>query len=189
LAGRGISPPGKKGAHEGRTFVWVDEGGFYLLPLARATYAPRGETPLLRETLTRDHLAVISAVTPLGKLYVQIHREALHGPEVVAFLRHLERWITGPLLVFWDGASIHDNAAVKAFLAEEAGRIQVVTLPAYAPELNPDEGVWWTLKGKELANVTAADLGELERELRRGVHRVQQRPALIRSYFHEAGYV
>ena len=144
---------------------------------------------MLRETLTRDHLSVISAVTPRGQLYLQIHQEAMRGPEAVAFLRHLERWIPGPLLVFWDGAPIHDNAVLDAFLAAEAGRIEVISLPGYAPELNPDEGVWRTLKGKELANVTAADLDELERELRRAAHRVQQRPALIRGYFREAGYL
>jgi len=50
--------------------VWVDESGFYLLPSVVRTYAPRGETPVLRAPLTRDHLSVISGVTAGGRLLV-----------------------------------------------------------------------------------------------------------------------
>jgi transposase len=179
----------KKGAQEGRSSVFVDEAAFYLLPFTVATYAPRGETPVLFEVAGRDHLVVISAVTPLGQLYLQIHEDALRGPAVVRFLKHLKQWLPGPFRVYWDGASIHDNQGVQQFLAEEAGWIEVTELPGYAPDLNPDEGVWRTLKGKELANVTAANREELEQELRRGVDRIRHRPALIRGYFREAGYV
>jgi hypothetical protein len=34
----------------------VDQSGFYLLPTVVRTYAPIGETPILREELSRDHL-------------------------------------------------------------------------------------------------------------------------------------
>jgi transposase len=168
----------------------VDEAGFYLLPLATATYAPRGETPVLTETVTRDHLAMISGVTSAGKLYRQIYDGTIRGAEVVAFLAHLERHIPGKLLVFWDGASIHRNRVVRQFLAAgHAARIEVVALPGYAPELNPDEGVWHSLKSKELANVACADLPELRRELRLATGRLQHRPEVIRGYFRQAGYV
>ena len=54
----------KKAAQEGRTIVFVDEAGFYLLAALVRTYTPVGQTPILRLPLTRDHLAVISAITP-----------------------------------------------------------------------------------------------------------------------------
>src|SRR2546427_7465887 len=46
----------KKAEQEQATIVWVDEAGFYLLPMAVRTWAPRGQTPVLRVPLTRDHL-------------------------------------------------------------------------------------------------------------------------------------
>src|SRR6266567_362746 len=46
----------KKAQEEERTIVWIDEAGFYLLPMAVRTWAPRGKTPVLRVPLTRDHL-------------------------------------------------------------------------------------------------------------------------------------
>ena len=67
----------------------------------------------------------------------------LGGPDVVRFLRHLLRHIPGLLLVIWDGAPIHHGQAVKDFLASGgAARLQLEVLPGYAPDLNPDEGLW-----------------------------------------------
>jgi hypothetical protein len=46
---------GKKAEQEGRTIVFVDESGFYLLPMTVRTYALVGQTPVLKVKLTRDH--------------------------------------------------------------------------------------------------------------------------------------
>jgi hypothetical protein len=106
------------------------------------TYAPRGETPLLRVPLTRDHLSAISAVTPHGKLYMMVQNTAFDGPAIVRFLRHLLRHIPGKLLLIWDGLAAHHGQAVKTFLAQGAAqRLHLERLPGYAPDLNPDEGV------------------------------------------------
>jgi len=52
---------------ERRTLVFVDESGFYLLPGKVRTYAPRGETPILDEWQTRDHLSVMGGLTVAGR--------------------------------------------------------------------------------------------------------------------------
>jgi hypothetical protein len=93
--------------------VFVDEAGFYLLPMAVRTYAPRGETPLLRVPLTRDHLSAISAVTPRGKLYIMVQATAFDGPAIVRFLRHLLRHIPGKILLIWDGFIWNDCPATR----------------------------------------------------------------------------
>src|SRR5438876_225141 len=122
-----VSRAGKKGARIGATLVFVDETGFYLLPFVVLTYAPRGWTPVLAETLTRDHLSVISGVTPQGQLFLQSYEDALTGTQVVRFLRHLQQQLPGPLIVIWDGATIHRNGVVQAFLASQpAGWLQLV---------------------------------------------------------------
>jgi transposase len=170
--------------------VFVDESGFYLLPLVVATYAPRGQTPVLAETVTRDHLAVIGGVTPQGGLFWQIYERPLSGAEVVRFLKHLLRCLPGPLIVIWDGAPIHHNRQVQAFLAAgQAARIHLEPLPGYAPELNPNEGVWDSLKVKELANVACENLTALRHELARAAQRLRRHPEIIRGYFREAGYL
>jgi hypothetical protein len=41
----------KRALKEGRTIVFCDQSGFYLLPMVVRTYAPVGETPILHEHL------------------------------------------------------------------------------------------------------------------------------------------
>jgi hypothetical protein len=105
----------RKAQSERRTIVWVDESAFNPLPAVVRTYAPRGETPILDALLTHDHLSVISGLTQDGRLLLQIRERAFRGPAVVDFLRHLLRQLPGPLLVVWDGATIHRAQPVKDF--------------------------------------------------------------------------
>jgi transposase len=190
MAATAISGAGKKGARLGATLVFVDEAGFYLLPFVGHTYAPRGETPVLAETVTHDHLAVISGVTPQGDLFLQIGERPLTGAEVVRFLKHLEQCLPGPLIVIWDGAPIHWGRQVQAFLAAgHAARIHLEPLPGYAPELNPNEGVWDSLKVRELANVACEDVAALRHEFYQAARRLRRHPEIIRGYFREAGYL
>jgi len=153
--GASAGPPWKKAAEEGRTVVWVDQSGFYLLPMAVRTWAPQGQgqTPLLTVPLTHDHLAASSGITPAGRLFMQTQERAYHADDVVRFLRLLLRKVRGKLLVIWDGAPIHRGQPVKDFLRRGAARrLHLEQLPAYAPELNPDEGIWNYLKRVELGN-------------------------------------
>ena len=178
-----------KAQAEGRTIVWVDESAFYPLPAVVRTWAPRGETPVLRAPLTRDHLSVISGITPVGQLLVQMRKRSLRGPDVVRFLQHLLRHIPGKLLVIWDGASIHRAQVVKDFLAQGgAARVHLEQLPAYAPELNPDEGIWNYLKRVELRNVCCHDLAELRLELRLATARLRHKRAVIHGCMTQCGY-
>lgn len=180
----------QKGADdEGATIVWVDESGFYLLPLAVRTWAPRGQTPILRVPLTRDHLSAISAITVDGRLFLQVRKQNYTGETVVAFLRVLLRKISGKLLVIWDGSPIHHNQAVKDFLAAGAAkRLHLERLPGYAPDLNPDEGIWNYLKRVELGNVCCADLPDLRHRLLRAALRVRHNPDVIRACSRQCGY-
>lgn len=76
LVARALAGLGKKATDEGRTIVWVDQSGFYLLPLAVRTWAPCGQTPVLQVPLTHDHLSAISGITPQGRLFMQTQDHA-----------------------------------------------------------------------------------------------------------------
>jgi transposase len=178
----------QKGAQaQGQTLLFIDESGFYPLPSVVRTYAPIGHTPILREWWTRDHLSAISAISPEGKLYFHAQDHSMNSADVVAFLEHLLREVPGQMVILWDGSPIHRSHTIHAFLANGASpRIHLERLPAYAPELNPDEGVWQQLKGVELRNLCCFNLWHLRRELRDAVKRVRRKPHLITSFFRGA---
>ena len=118
-----------------------------------------------------------------------VQERAFNGVDVMRFLKHLLRHIKGKVLVIWDGAPIHRDQAVKAFLAEGAAvRLDLEELPSYAPDLNPDEGVWDYLKYVELRNLCCHDLAELRQQVRCAVARLRHKPDLIRAFFKHYGY-
>jgi len=168
----------------------VDESGFYLLPFVQRTYAPVGQTPVLRHKLTNDHLSAIGGITPDGKLYMQVQDKSFRSDGVVRFLKHLMRHIPGPLLIIWDGASIHRSRVIKDFLANGAAeRIHLVRLPSYAPELNPAEGIWNYLKRVELTNLCCRDLDHLRLELCKAKKRLQRKHDIIQACIRQPGYI
>ena len=148
------------------------------------TYAPLGQTPVLRVPLTRDHLSAIGAITPEGRIFMRMQESAYRAEHVVAFLRLLMRKISGKLLVIWDGSPIHRAKEIKAFLAAGAAkRLHLERLPGYAPELNPQEGVWNLLKRRELKNLCCQGLPHLRSALLRAKERLRHRKEILQSCF------
>ncbi len=79
---------------------------------------------------------------------------------------------------------------VQAFLRDEApGRVHLERLPGYAPELDPQEGIWRHLKHVELRNLCCVDLAETRRELRAGCQRLRQKPHVMHACIAHAGLV
>ena len=179
----------KKAQAEGRTIVFIDESGFYLLPIVVRTYAPRGCTPILKEYLSYDHLSTIGAVTPSGKLFLKTYEHSITSREVVAFLQQLQRLCPGLLLVIWDGSPTHRSKVIKEYLsAGAARRIHLEQLPGYAPELNPTEWVWSYVKVADLANIACDVLPELDMLMHKAKKRLQRKPGLIQAFIRDAGY-
>jgi transposase len=96
--------------------------------------------------------------------------------------------IEGKLLIIWDGSPIHRSRALKDFLVSGAAcRIQLEQLPSYAPELNPDEGVWKYLKCVELKNLCCQSISELRVELRKAKERLRHKKYVIFGCIRQPG--
>jgi transposase len=76
---------------------------------------------------------------------------------------------------------------MRAWLARQRSWLVVERLPAYAPDLNPVEGLWSCLKAVELANFTSSALGEVIDQAHRGIDRVRRTPHLAYSFLRHAG--
>ena len=173
----------KRDAH----LVFLDESGFMLTPTVRRTWAPRGSKPVLESWDRRDRLSAISCVTvsPQAQrlnLHFNLLGHNVHGEDVVEFLRILQRQVRRRLTVLWDGSTVHGKSkVVRAFLAEHP-EIVAEDLPAYAPELNPDELVWSWSKHGRLANLAAADTDELAERVIDELIYLREHPDLLASF-------
>jgi hypothetical protein len=125
LEGRALALPQKGAIEEGRTILFVDQSGFYLLPAVVRTYAPVGQTPVSHEQLSHD--------SPFGDerhhsgddklLMMEQERAFIKGPDVVRFLKHALRRIPGKLFVIWDGSPIHRSKVVPQVRGAQEERL------------------------------------------------------------------
>jgi transposase len=160
----GLAPGKKNAARLAAHLVFIDESGFLLIPSVHKTWSPVGQTPIVLHRYGHDRISAISgiAVSPKRfhcRLYCLLYEDNIQGEEVAAFLRQLLRQVRGHLMVLLDNGKIHRGDPVQELLARTS-RLHLVPFPPYAPELNPDEGVWNHLKNT-LANGrpdTQADL-------------------------------
>jgi transposase len=173
--------------------VFLDESGFMLTPTVRRTWAPQGQTPLLSCWDRHDRLSAISCITVSPQrarlnFYFTLLPDNTNvtGEHIVAFLRQLKAQLRGPFTVIWDGSKIHSRSTlVQAYLAEHP-EIIAETLPGYAPELNPDEGVWGWAKYGRLANLAAANTLELRRRIQEEFAVLRDDHQLLNSFIQEA---
>jgi transposase len=167
--------------------VFLDESGFMLTPTVRRTWAPEGQTPPLDCWDRRDRLSSISCITVSPttsqlNLYFQLYSKNVRGEDVVAYLRDLKKALGGAFTVVWDRGSVHRKSkVVRKYLAKHP-EIVAVDLPAYAPELNPDELVWSWSKYGRLANLAADNTDHLAENVIDELYYLKQHPKLLASF-------
>jgi transposase len=173
--------------------VFLDESGFQLTPVVRRTYAPRGRTPIVEAWYRKGKISAISAVTvspvrrrPNLDFRLLADDANAHGEDTVSFLAQLRSRLGGPLTILWDQSRIHERSGVvKAYLAKHP---EIVTedFPGYAPDANPDEGVWGYTKYHRLPNFAPEDLDELRSRLVKELSSLSKRPDLLASFIRHA---
>ena len=126
------------------------------------------------------------AVTPDGRLYARHVRTSVSSETVISVLRSFHRKIGTPLLVVWDRLNAHRSRATTAFIAAHPQDYAVAYLPAYAPELNPEEQCNAIVK-RAMANALPGSVADLHRLARREFSRLERRPAMIVRFFRHAG--
>lgn len=106
------------------------------------------------------------------------------GQTIVGFLKELLAQISGPIILIWDGASIHQCKAVRAFLDTlQPGRLKLILQPYYSPELNADEQVWNYIKNVDLKNTVFKSLAQLKITLKQVLEDFCCRDSLIKQFF------
>jgi transposase len=167
--------------------IFLDESGYMLTPTVRRTWAPRGQGAVLDSWDRRDRLSAISCLTVSPQasrlnLYFRLLPHTVHGEDVVEFLRELRQVLGGALTVLWDRGSVHRKCGlVRAFLAKHPDLV-AEDLPAYAPELNPDELVWSWSKYGRLANLAADNTDQLAEKVIDELIYLKQHPHLLASF-------
>ena len=168
--------------------MFEDESGVSLLPSVRATWAPRGHTPVLRHRFVWKRLSVAAALVyePDGSdayLVFQLRPGAYNTETLIEFLTELHEFEPHrSVVLIWDGLPAHRSLRMTDWITSQHSWLTVERLPGYAPELNPTEQVWGSLKSSELANLCAETIGDVAQSAEAGLDRISNDASLCFAF-------
>lgn len=170
---------------EKAVIYWGDEMGLRSDHVAGTSYAPMGQTPIIRATGQRFGCNMISAITNRGHLAFMVFHGKFDGRLFVQFMRRLLQQATGKLYLIVDGHPVHRSVVARDFVAANEARLRLIRLPGYCPELNPDELLNQDVKTNGLGKSRPANRAELMAGVRSHLRRRQKQPQVIRNLFQE----
>ena len=171
----------------GGTVFFVDEAGVRSDYHAGTTWAPVGQTPAVRATGARFGLNLISAISAQGALRFSVLAGTLTAAGFIAFLQRLlhdaQRTGAGPVFCIVDNHPVHRAKTVDRFVASTHGALRLHRLPAYSPQLNPDEWVWKNVKHDGVAPAAPKGPQQMTAVITARLRRLQRLPHILRGFF------
>ena len=157
--------------------MFQDEARFGRISDIRRCWAPFPMRPLCRGMLTHEYTYAYGAVDVVtGEFdslilpHVNTGCTQLFLDEIAA--RHPQHLI----IMVMDGAGWHRSATLKA-----PTNMRLLSLPPYAPELNPVEHIWDELREKYFHNKAFDSLDALEDQLEIGLIALEQDQPRVQS--------
>ncbi|MEW6352246.1 MAG: transposase [Thermodesulfobacteriota bacterium] len=173
--------------------MFQDESGISERPSVRQTWAPRGQTPILIHAFNWKKMSICAALGyrwdgRRSRLWFQMKPGSYDASSLISFLKDLKQHMRGnKAILIWDGLPAHKSRVMSEYLDSQVEWLSVARLPGYAPELNPVEALWGNVKGQELANLCAENLGQAASAARSGLQRVRRSQRLPHAFLKHAG--
>ena len=169
---------------EGGVVLWLDEMGVRSDAAAGRSWAPVGQTPVIKRTGKRFRVNMISAISNQGLLRFRLFVGSFSGPVFIDFLRRLLRDCGGRRVhLIVDGHPVHRAKLVSAWVERHSAQIQLHFLPGYSSELNPVELLNHDVKANAAGRRRPRSAGELRDELHGYLRRRQRQPAVLVRFF------
>ena len=170
---------------QGAEIFWLDEASIRSDDPLQRTWGEKGSTPVVKTSAERQSINAISALSNTGGFWYHVFDGKFNGTKCIECLKHFLKGRKTPVILIVDGHPVHKSKKVQDYIESLEGQIEMVFLPPYAPDLNPDELVWNQMrnvgttkkplkKGESLKNRAILDL-----------HKIKQDKKLIKSFFQE----
>jgi len=183
----------QKARRRGACLFFLDESGLLMAALLRRSWAPRGHPPESKHKAGhREKVSVAAALwlpparDRLRLSYQTLVNDYFNNVEVAAYLRYVVLALPDPVIVIWDGGTMHKGDPIRALVAESEGRLDLEPLPAHASALMPVEFVWRWLKYGRLCNFTPRDAHHLNEAVIRELDAIWENHMLLASFFHQS---
>jgi transposase len=160
-----------------------DEAGIRSDHHAGTTWAIKGKTPVVSSTGARFGLNLISAVSAQGEFRFMTVKGRVGAARFIEFIKRLIHGVDRMVFLIVDGHPAHKAKMVSRYVDSIKDRFRLFFLPAYSPELNPDERVWNDLKNNGIGKQSITSAKQLHSAVISYLHFIQKSPARVRSYY------
>ena len=162
------------------------------MPSVRATWAPRGHTPVLRHRFGWKRLSLAGALVyesdgSDAHLVFELRPGAYNDETLIEFLTDVHHIEHRRVLLIWDGLPSHRSRHMLEWVASQRDWLSIEPLPSYAPDVNPIEHVWGNLKSTELANLCSDSISEVANIADDGLDRIGSDAALCFAFLRNCG--
>jgi transposase len=173
----------ERAVKEGAKIFFADEAGCRTDHHAGTTWAPVGQTPVVKATGKRESIGMISAVSMRGAMHWMIYEGSMNSELFIEYLDRLIHDIRGKVFLIVDRVGYHTSKETSKWVDEHKNRIELFFLPSYSPDLNPDEWVWKNVKHDHIARIVPQHPGHLFEIADRALRVLRATPQKIRSFF------
>jgi transposase len=162
--------------------IWYgDESSVRSQEATPRTWSRKGQTPIITKSAERYSVNLISAICGSGELEFMAVQRTVNSQ---VFCEFLERLITGrkkKIILVIDNSSVHKSELVREFVAANSSRLELVFLPPYCPDANPDEFVWSVLK-KQVRSIAHKCRISFVGFVNRAMAAFQEQPQMIKNF-------
>jgi len=169
----------------GAEIFWLDEASIRSDDPLQRTWGEKGKTPVVKTSGQRQSINAISALSNKGGFWYHVYTGKFTADKCVECFKGLVKSLRRPVILIVDGHPVHKSKKVMDFIESMDGALEIVFLPPYAPDLNPDELVWNHMRnigtskkplkeGESLMNRAITDLQSIKRDKK-----------LVKSFFEE----
>src|SRR5215468_242917 len=160
-----------------------DESGFRADALQGRTWGVKGQTPVVEMPGKRQSISAASAVNSKGGFWFATYVGGMSAELFVAMLKLIMQRRRKPLFLILDSLPAHKAKVVLDYVEGTGGKLKLIFLPGYAPELNPDELVWSHMKRTGTAKRPLAPKESLQDRVEADLFKIQKNRPLVRSFF------
>ena len=174
----------KRAAKENAVIYFGDETGMRSDHQAGRSYAPAGETPVIKKTGQRFSLNMISAISNKGHLQFMIIDGRFNSEVFETFLQQMIKYSRQKIYFVTDGHPAHKTKKLNEWLSANKNKIEVFFLPPYSPELNPQEYVNQDVKTNVIGKKRPINKAQMRTNVEDFMYKRKNDKKQVRKYFH-----
>ena len=174
----------RKAKKEKAVIYWEDETGMRSDHQAGRSYAPQGETPVIKKTGQRFSVNMISALSNKGHLEFMLLDGSFNSEVFIEFLQRMIKYKKQKIYLIADGHSAHKSKMVEQWLENNKDKIVLFLLPPYSPELNPDELLNQDIKTNVIGKKRPINKPQMRSNIEDFMNNRKNDKKQVQKYFH-----